>query len=413
MKAIRSLLDRLYEAPALQRYKPIIGAADAILYGTDETTRGAPHVVDNIDIKRYMSFVILALLPAVLASVCFFGFRVIAIIMVSYMAGGAVEVAFAIIRKHDIHEGFLITGLIFPLVLPPTTPLWVVAVGVVFGTMFGKEMFGGTGRNIFNPALVGRLFITIAFPAIMTMNWQKPFVSGPEAITSATPLTTYKSTAKASKVNPDVVEFEKDEANKQVLFTSASAVKRCTQNGDSRFDGVKIYCVGEPAYNKAGKHKRIEDDNLVRLFSYGDLLVGKEPGSMGETCRIVIVLGGIFLMLARVSNWRIPVSYIGTVFVLALVGHRFLPHDIAPPVFQMLTGGLMFGAMFMATDPITSPFTKAGKYCFGISCGVLTVLIRSFTGYVEGVMFSIVIMNAFTPLIDQIVLMFKYRPVKT
>ncbi len=411
MKAIRSLLDRLYKVPALQRYKPLISAADAILYGTDETTHAAPHVVDNIDIKRYMSFVILALLPAVLASVYFYGFRVIAIIMVSYMAGGVIEVVFAIVGKHDIHEGFLITGLIFPLVLPPTTPLWIVAVGVMFGTMFGKEMFGGTGRNIFNPALVGRLFITIAYPAIMTTNWQAPFDYSLEtdARTVATPLGEYKSTAMASEVNPAVVES----GVKQVLFTSASAVKKCTLNPESEFDGVKVYCLGDGAYKKAGKHKRIEESNLVRLFSYGDLLVGKQPGSVGETCRIVIILGGIFLILAKVSNWRIPVSYLGTVFVFALIGHRFLPQDIAPPVFQIFTGGLMFGAMFMATDPVTSPFTKAGKYCFGISCGVLTVLIRSFSGYVEGVMFSIVIMNAFTPLIDQIVLMFKYRPAKT
>jgi len=409
MKVIRSLLDRLYEVPALQRYKPIIGAADAILYGTNETTHAAPHVVDNIDIKRYMSFVILALLPAVAASVYFFGFRVIAIIMVSYMAGGAVEVAFAIIRKHDIHEGFLITGLIFPLVLPPTTPLWVVAVGVVFGTMFGKEMFGGTGRNIFNPALVGRLFITIAFPAIMTTSWQAPFDYGLDATTVATPLGEYKSTAMAGVVNPTVVES----GVKQVLFTSASAAKKCIPNPQSEFDSVKVYCVGEGAYTKADKHNRIEADNLARLVSYGDLLVGKVPGCMGETCRIVIILGGIFLVLAKVSNWRIPVSYLGTVFVFALIGHRFLPGDIAPPVFQILAGGLLFGAMFMATDPITSPFTKAGKYCFGISCGVLTVLIRSFTSSVEGVMFSIVIMNALSPLIDQIVLMFKYRPAKT
>ena len=411
MKVIRSLLDRLYEVPALQRYRPIIGAADAILYGTNETTHAAPHVVDNIDIKRYMSFVILALLPAVAASVYYFGFRVIAIIMVSYMAGGVVEVVFAIVGKHDIHEGFLITGLIFPLVLPPTTPLWMVAVGVVFGTMFGKEMFGGTGRNIFNPALVGRLFITIAFSATMTQNWQAPFDYSLDAKTVATPLGEYKEMAqgKGSVVNPAFVESDVE----QVLFTSASAAKKCILNPQSEFDSVKVYCVGDGAYKKAGKHKRIEEDNLVRLSSYRDLLVGKVPGSMGETCSIVIILGGIFLMFAKVSNWRIPVSYLGTVFVFALIGHRFLPGDIAPPVFQILAGGLLFGAMFMATDPITSPFTKAGKYCFGISCGVLTVLIRSFTSSVEGVMFSIVIMNAFSPLIDQIVLMFKYRPAKT
>ena len=128
--------------------------------------------------------------------------------------------------------------------------------------------------------------------------------------------------------------------------------------------------------------------------------------------RIGIILGGLFLMFTKVSNWRIPVCYIGSVLVFGAIGNHFAPAKIAPPMFQLLAGGLLFGAFFMATDPVTSPFTNAGKLTFGILCGVLTVLIRSFTGYVEGVMFSIVIMNAFTPLIDQIVLLFKYRPAK-
>lgn len=341
MKLVRLLIDRLYNIRALNKLKPLIDAVDAAMFGPAETTEGGPHIVDNVDIKRYMSYVIVALLPATLASIYFYGWSVIRIIIVSYIVGGVVEVIFAIVRKKEIHEGFLVTGLIFPLVLPPTTPLWIVSVGVVFGVLFGKEMFGGTGRNIFNPALVGRLFITIAFPAIMTTNWQVPFT---DAITSATPLAVYKTTAV--------------------------------------------------------------------MASFSDLLVGKTPGSMGETCRIAIIFGGLFLIFTKVSNWRIPISYIGTVFVFALIGNHFLPGSIAPPVFQVLTGGLLFGALFMATDPVTSPFTRMGKYSFGILCGILTVLIRSFSGYVEGVMFSIVIMNALAPLIDHIVLMLKYRPVK-
>ena len=171
-------------------FKPVFDAVDAALFGTDKTTTAAPHIVDHLDIKRYMSFVILALVPSVVASVIFFGLRVLFMIAVSYAVGGTIEVIFAIVRKKEIHEGFFVTGLIFPLVLPPTTPLWVVAVGIAFGIFFGKEVFGGTGRNIFNPALVGRLFITIAFPAIMTAFWRVPFT---DAITTATPLTTYKS----------------------------------------------------------------------------------------------------------------------------------------------------------------------------------------------------------------------------
>jgi len=341
MKLVRLLLDTMYKIPVVNKAEPLIEAVDAALFGTRETTLTGPHMVDTIDTKRYMSCAIAAIVPAALASILFYGFRAILIIVVSYAAGFFVEFMFAVVRKHKIHEGFLVTGLIFPLVLPPTTPLWVVAVGVMFGVLFGKEMFGGTGRNIFNPALVGRLFITIAFPAIMTTNWQIPFT---DAITAATPLADYKTT------------------------------------------GV--------------------------MASIPNLLIGNTAGSMGETCRIAIILGGLFLIFTKAGNWRIPLTYIGSVFIFAAIGNLFLPEKIASPVFQIFTGGLMFGAFFMATDPVTSPFTSAGKYTFGIMCGLLTVLIRSFSGYVEGVMFSIVIMNAFSPLIDNIVLSFKYRPVK-
>ena len=341
MKLVRLLLDTMYKIPVVNKAEPLIEAVDAALFGTKDTTTVGPHMVDSMDTKRFMSCAIAAIVPAALASILFYGFRAILIIMVSYAAGFFIEFIFAVVRKHKIHEGFLVTGLIFPLVLPPTTPLWVVAVGVMFGVLFGKEMFGGTGRNIFNPALVGRLFITIAFPAIMTTNWQVPFS---DAITAATPLAEYKTT------------------------------------------GV--------------------------MASIPDLLIGNTAGSMGETCRIAIILGGLFLIFTKVGNWRIPLTYIGSVFVFAAIGNHFLPETIASPVFQIFTGGLMFGAFFMATDPVTSPFTSAGKYTFGIMCGMLTVLIRSFSGYVEGVMFSIVIMNALSPLIDNIVLSFKYRPVK-
>jgi len=341
MKIVRLLLDSLYKIPVVNKAEPLIEAVDAALFGTKETTSTGPHMVDTIDTKRYMTCAIIAIVPAALASILFYGFRAILIIVVSYAAGFLIEFIFAVVRKHKICEGFLVTGLIFPLVLPPTTPLWVVAVGVMFGVLFGKEMFGGTGRNIFNPALVGRLFITIAFPAIMTTSWQIPFT---DATTSATPLAVYKTT------------------------------------------GV--------------------------MASFPDLLFGQTAGSMGETCRIAIIMGGLLLIFTKAGNWRIPVCYLGSVFVFAAIGHFFLAEHIAPPIFQVFTGGLLFGAFFMATDPVTSPFTRAGKCTFGILCGILTVLIRSFSGYVEGVMFSIVIMNSFAPLIDHVVLGLKYRAVK-
>lgn len=338
MEPLRRLLKSLCNAEKLRIARPVLKATDAALFGTDATTSGAPHCLDGLDTKRFMTIVIIGLMPAVLASVVQYGWRVLAIMMVSYAAGGTVEVIFAIVRKHDIHEGFLVTGLIFPLTLPPTVPLWVVAIGVVAGTLFGKEVFGGTGRNIFNPALVGRLFITIAFPAIMTTSWQVPFS---DVITSATPLSVFKT------------------------------------------------------------------EQVVAPLS--DLLFGLSAGSLGEGLRVGLILGGVFVILTRVSDWRIPFTYLGTVFVLSGAGHYFLPARIAPPLFQLLSGGLLLGAFFMTTDPVTSPFTREGKWVFGVLCGILTVLIRGFSGYVEGVMFSIVLLNSFTPTIDRVVLQIRYR----
>jgi Na+-transporting NADH:ubiquinone oxidoreductase subunit B/electron transport complex protein RnfD len=276
------------------------------------------------------------------AAVVYFGPYILAQVLVSYVVGGIIEVAFALIRKREIEEGFLVTGLIFPLTLPPTAPLWVVAVGVAIGVFFGKEVFGGTGRNIFNPALVGRLFITIGFPGIMSARWVAPFT---DAITSATPLAVFKS---AGTIPP-----------------------------------------------------------------YMDLLLGQVAGSAGEVFRIGIIAGGILLIVTRVSSWRIPVFYIGTVAAVSAVGNAFLPETIAPPLFQLLSGGLLFGAFFMATDPITSTATRAGKIVFGIGCGLVTVVVRSFTGFTEGVMFSIVFMNAFAPWIDTIVINRKYPAVQS
>jgi RnfABCDGE-type electron transport complex D subunit len=348
---------------ALGFLMPIFEAVESIFFFPSARTANAPHVRDPMDIKRYMSIVLVAMMPSIVASVYFFGPRILLMILVSYSVGGLVEVGFACIRKTEVHEGFFVTGMIFPLILPPSTPLWVVAVGIFFGVFFGKEVFGGTGRNIFNPALVGRLFITIAFPTILTRGWSAPgaWHSATDAITTATPMALAKT---------------------QDIFTPA-----------------------------------------------GDLLWGVASGSAGETFRLGIIIGGLFLMLTRVSDWRIPVSFIGSVFVFAFggtifgsllfnaqsipAGNGLLSGAFDFGMFQVLGGSVLFGAMFMASDPVTAPFTKAGKVVFGIMCGLLTVLIRIFSGYVEGVMFSIIIMNATAPLIDHIVLSVRYRKTQT
>lgn len=341
MRFIKDTLDNLSvlmgKNKYLSKFKPLLMAADGFFFGTDRVA-SLPHIVDHLDIKRFMSMVILALIPVTLAALYFWGLKVLSIILVSYIFGGLVEVAFAVIRKKEIHEGFLVTGLIFPLILPPTVPLWVVAVGIMFGVLFGKEVFGGTGRNIFNPAIVGRVFLSIAFPKIMTTHWQMPFV---DAITSATPLTLFKN------------------------------------------QGI--------------------------ITAYGDLLFGQSGGCIGETFRIGIIAGGLFLILIKIVDWRIPLGYLSTVFIFPLLSNHLLHTQFAPPLFQILSGGLLFGAFFMATDPVTSPFTKPGRWIAAILLGVLTVLIRGLSGYVEAVMFSILLVNALSPLIDTLVLKIRYR----
>ena len=355
MKFLREIFNNLNklsrENKLLAPWKPVISAADEIFFGTDKVTI-LPHILDSMDIKLYMSLVIFALVPVVSGAVYLWGLRVLAVIAVSYIFGGLVETVFAIARKKEIHEGFLVTGLLFPLILPPNVPLWMVALGVVFGVVFGKEVFGGTGRNIFNPAIVGRIFRSVAFPSAMTTFWSTPFNQGlggflkfsADAVSQATPLTAFRN-----------------------------------------------------EHLSAG---------------FWNLLLGGSSGCIGETFRLWIIVGGIFLIFAKISNWRLPLSALLSVAVCAGIGNFFAPDKFAPVLFQIFSGGLLLGAFFMLTDPVTSPFTKAGKWICGVLFGFLVVLIRGLSGYVEGVMFSLLLINVFSPLIDRLVLGVKYPKIK-
>ncbi len=347
MKILRTILDKaepLFQKPLLRPFKAVFDATDAFFFGPGEVTESDVHIRDALDVKRYMSVVIVAALPAALASIYFFGLRVLGLILVSYAVGGAVETLFCIIRKEEITEGFLVTGLLFPLTLPPTTPYWVAALGIAFGVAFGKEIFGGTGRNPFNPALVGRCFVFLAYPKQMAEGWVAPgsglfgralsYVGpGGDAVTSATPL------IEAAKGHmPD---------------------------------------------------------------SIWPLLLGHVSGSAGETSALLILLGGVVLCVTRVGDWRIPVSALASAFLTALVLAPLAPDKVIPAPYQLFMGGLMFGAVFMATDPVTAPSAKPARVAYGALIGALTVLLRSFTPLNEGVMFAILLMNIFAPLLDE------------
>jgi Na+-transporting NADH:ubiquinone oxidoreductase subunit B len=350
MKPIRDLfgnLRPLFESGGRFAYfRPVFDAAEAFFFGSWEPVSGPPFVRDALDIKRLMTVVIVALLPALAVAAAMFGPRIFLMIVVSYLAGGLVEVVFAVLRKEPINEGFLVTGLIFPLTLPPGLPLWLVALGVAFGVTFGKELFGGTGRNMFNPALAGRCFLAIGYPSAMAAGWIMPLHGFPGR------LFTYTTSAMADAV------------------TSATPLVQAKQG------------------------------TLVPLH---DLIVGNVAGSMGETSAAAVVIGGVFLLFTKIGSWRTVVSILASAFALQYCLHAAAPATAAPAFWHLCAGGLLFGAFFMATDPVTSPSTNAGKYIYGAIIGAVTMLIRNFSGYVEGVTFAILIGNMTAPLLDEIV----------
>jgi electron transport complex protein RnfD len=278
-----------------------------------------------------MHIVVLALLIPTAASVYYFGYNAILVIAVSVTTAVLTEYICRKLRKKAfaMDGSAVITGLLLALTLPPTIPLWMVALGSFFAVTIAKEAFGGLGHNIFNPALAGRAFLQLSFPEAMT-TWVAPMGFSFDAVTSASPLS-------------DAFSWKTDE-----------------------------------------------------LSLYRELFLGNTSGSLGETMTLLILLGGILLIVLKIIDWRTPLAYIGTV---ALLGFA-LGQDA---IFHILSGGLMLGAFFMATDYVTTPITQMGRIIFGIGAGILTILIRLYGGMPEGVCFSILIMNALTPLIDRYV----------
>ena len=302
----------------------------------------APHAQSEDTIPKIMYSVIAALIPAMLCAVVFFGLRAFVLILTCVAACVATEYIFQTVRQKEITVGdgsAIITGILLALVLPPSISPLSAVLGSVVAIALGKQVFGGLGYNIFNPALIGRAFLQATFPVAMT-TWTPPIAYGSrvDAVSSATALATMK------------------------------------------FEAVD------------------------RMTPYWKMFFGYEGGCLGETSVLAILIGGAYLLYKGYINWRIPASYLGAVVVLSSIfwlgGIGNYPAD---PIFHLFAGGLMLGALFMATDMVTSPVTPIGCWIFGIGAGVLVVVIRVFGGLPEGVMYSILIMNAVTPLLNRYV----------
>jgi len=306
----------------------------------------SPHVHAPGDTRRIMLLVILSLLPAAVWGVYLFGLPALVTLVLSVAFCVAFEAVFQRMFGKPLtlwDLSAVVTGILLALNLPPTSPWWLVIAGALVAMLFGKHVYGGLGHNIFNPALVGRVFLLISFPAQMT-SWavpKPPFGGGAlDAVTSATVLGEIKTSL--------MVTGKIDTVSTSVL----------------------------------------------------DLVLGKAGGSLGEMSALLLLLGAALLLLRRVISWHTPAAFVGTVFVMSVVGHLFWPAKVAHPLIHLFGGGLILGAFFMATDYVTTPVTPLGKLIFGVGCGFITFVIRQFGGYPEGVSFAILLMNAATPLID-------------
>ena len=309
----------------------------------------SPHAHANSSVSRIMLDVIIALLPTTAMGIFFFGMPAVWTVATCVATCVLTEALCRMAMKRESTVGDLsavVTGLLLALNLPAGIPLWMAVVGSVFAIGVSKQVFGGLGMNPFNPALAARAFMLISFTGPMT-TWLKPFWwRTPEAVTTATPLATMKT------------------------WFAAEATASATPHGL-----CNSACTGVPGL--------------------WDMAIGNIPGCIGEVSAIALAIGAAYLLWRKVITWHIPVAFIATVFVYSLVAGG------APAMMQVLTGGVMIGAFFMATDYVTSPTTARGKLIFGFGCGLLCMLIRQFGGYPEGCSFAILIMNSVCPLINR------------
>ena len=318
--------------------------------------QSSPHIASPVNSKMMMAMMLIALSPVAIFSVIVFGFQALLNIIVATASAIAGEALFRLaikqpVRAKDLSAG--VSGLILAMIIPPTTPLWMTAIGGVFAVVVGKEFFGGLGANVFNPALIGRAFLVMSFPAALT-TWQYPVLPVGAAFTA------------------DVV-------------TGATPLGIIKMGGSVADVGNALAAVGL-------------SDSAEFWQTMKALFFGFKGGSMGEIPIFLILASFFFLLVTKTIDWRAPVFMIGAGFISALAFWQ----DFNFAIFSILTGGLVFGAVFMVTDYVTSPVTNKGKIIFGAGAGIIAMLIRRFGIYPEGVCFSILIMNALTPFLNKL-----------
>lgn len=370
MKAIRKLVDNIKptfsKGGKLGFLHSTFDAFETFLFVPDVVTAKGTHIRDSIDLKRTMTMVIMALVPALLfgmwntghqhflsigaetdfLATFFYGFwKVIPMVIVSYGVGLGIEFAAAQIRGHEVNEGYLVTGMLIPLIMPVDLPLWMLALAVAFSVIIGKEVFGGTGMNIWNPALIARAFAFFAYPSYMSGD--KVWIAG-------------------------------------------------LGKGEGIVDG---FSGATPLANaQAG----------LELPTFQDMFFGFIPGSVGETSTLAILIGAALLIYTGIASWKIMVSTVAGGLLTGLLLNALAPSPDSylaiPAWYHLVMGGFAFGAVFMATDPVTGSQTERGKWIYGFLIGLLAVTIRVFNpGYPEGMMLAILLMNTFAPLIDHVV----------
>jgi len=387
MKFLRDLLDKqkplFTKGGKLENLYYLYEAGETFMFSPKHTTnpRGA-QIKDAIDLKRMMITVVVAMIPCLLFGIwntghmhylavgeaADFGDKfllgailVLPIVLVAYAAGGIVEAVFAVVRKHPINEGFLVTGMLIPLIVPATIPLWQVALATIFAVVIAKEVFGGTGMNILNVAMTARAFLYFAYPM---------------------------------QISGDEVWIYLGDKLPVDGFSGATALNVAYLAGQ---EGTSVTAA---LYN----HNNVVTDNFL---SFWNSFLGFIPGSIGETSTLMALIGAVILIATGVASWKIIVSAFGGAYIMGLIMELLAVNTFMamPSHYHLVIGGIAFGIVFMATDPVSASQTETGKWIYGLLIGVLTVIIRvTNPAYPEGIMLAVLFMNVFAPLIDHYVL---------